>query len=93
VVGALLGWVAGWAKGAGRTLLIENMLVAVFGAFIGGDFLVAQLGGVATGDETFHLRSLGLSVAGAVLMLLALQLMRRMVGPMRASKAPAKRRY
>lgn len=72
--------------------MLENVLVAIFGAFIGGDFMVAQLDGVPAGGA-FHLRSLAMAIGGSVVMLLVLRLMRNRVGPMRASKPPARRRY
>ncbi len=76
----------------GRTVLIENMLVGVFGAFIGGDFIVAMFSGGVVNDKTFRIGSLGFAVAGAVAMLVMLRLMRGAVGPMRGSKSKAGRR-
>lgn len=92
VVGAVLGWASGLLMASGgRIVLIENVLVGVFGAYIGGDFVASMLNGGVVNDIDFSLRSLGLAIAGAVLMLLALCLMRRMVGPMKPSKAPRRR--
>lgn len=91
-VGALLGWISSlMMKGEGRIALIENLLVGVFGAFIGGDFVVSLMnkGVVATG---FSMGSLAFAVVGAVTMLLALKLMRGAVGPLRSGKRKARGR-
>jgi uncharacterized membrane protein YeaQ/YmgE (transglycosylase-associated protein family) len=73
-----------------RSTQIENILIGMFGAFIGGEFVSAQLSGaaVATG---FHMSSLALAIAGAVVMLL-LKLMRKVVGPMQKGKSNQKKR-
>ncbi|MFC5498041.1 GlsB/YeaQ/YmgE family stress response membrane protein [Caenimonas terrae] len=73
--------------------MIENVLVGMFGAFIGGDFVAAMISakGVVN-DKDFRLSSLGMAIAGAVVMLVLLRIMRRAVGPMRGSKSKAGRR-
>ena len=82
-----MGWAAGvMMKSGGRTLLVENVLVGVFGAFIGGDFIVAMLSHGVVNDKIFSMRSLACAVAGAVAMLLLLRLVRGAVGPLRAGK-------
>jgi uncharacterized membrane protein YeaQ/YmgE (transglycosylase-associated protein family) len=92
-VGALIGAVAALAMpGQGRTVLVENLLVGVFGAFIGGDFLVAMFNGGAVNDKVFHVGSLGMAIGGAVALLAVLRLMRGAVGPMRSSKSKAGQR-
>ena len=68
-------------------MLIENVLVGVFGAFVGGDFIVSSLNGGVVNDTDFKFSSLLMALAGAVVMLLALRLMRKLVGPMRAGKS------
>ena len=74
----------------GKVVLIEEMLVGVFGAFIGGDFMLSQLvGPKGTGSLV---QSLGLAAAGAVVMLVLLRTMRGMVGPMKNSKSRVKQR-
>ena len=66
------------------------MLVGVFGAFIGGDFIVSQIvGPTGTGSMV---QSLGLAAAGAGVMLMLLKLMRGVVGPMKNSKSRVKQR-
>jgi len=82
-----VGWAAGvMMKSGGTTLLVENVLVGVFGAFIGGDFIVAMLSHGVVNDKIFSMRSLAFAVAGAVAMLLLLRLVRGAVGPLRAGK-------
>ena len=75
---------------AGKITRIEEMLVGVFGAFIGGDFVLSQLVG-PTGTGSL-LQSLGLAAAGAAVMLVLLRVMRGAVGPMRNSKSRLKQR-
>ena len=73
--------------------MIENILVGVFGAFIGGDFVAAMISGAAVvNDKDFRVSSLAMAVGGAVVMLLVLRMMRGAVGPMRSSKSKAGRR-
>ena len=74
-----------------RSAQIENILIGMFGAFIGGEFVSAQISGaaVATG---FHLSSLMLAIVGAVVLLLLLKLMRKLVGPMQKGKSSQKKR-
>lgn len=74
-----------------RSTQIENILIGMFGAFIGGEFVSAQVSGaaVATG---FHVSSLGLAIAGAAVSLLLLKLMRKAVGPMKKGKSKQKKR-
>jgi uncharacterized membrane protein YeaQ/YmgE (transglycosylase-associated protein family) len=88
VVGAALGllW-ASMAAGGTNALRIENALVGIFGAFIGGEFVAAQLRS-ATAEPGFTVLALGLSVAGAIGMLVALAMLRKAVGP----QGPHKRR-
>ncbi|MDO9403827.1 MAG: hypothetical protein Q7T87_07355 [Polaromonas sp.] len=92
LVGAVLGGLACFfKKSAERSVMIENVAVGVFGAYIGGDFLSAMIPG-ATGLVTdFSMRSLGLAVASGTVFLLALGLMRRKVGPMHVTKGPRRR--
>jgi len=92
-VGGLVGWLAAmWGTG-GRVLLVESLLVGIFGAFIGGDFVASQLNGGVVDDKVFKGSSLGMAVAGAVVLLLMLGLMRRVVGPLRAGKPKARNRH
>lgn len=92
-VGAVIGWLASLVMaGGGRVVMIENIGVGVFGAFIGGDFLATMTGAVAANDTSFHMVSLLLAAGSALTMLLALKLMRSAVGPMKAGKSRARDR-
>ena len=92
-VGALVGGLAGLMVGGSRTEMIESVLVGVFGAFLGGDFLATMLNGGVVNDKDFKIASLMYAVLGAFILLLVLRLMRRMVGPMKASKTRQRDRY
>jgi uncharacterized membrane protein YeaQ/YmgE (transglycosylase-associated protein family) len=86
-VGALIGWLSVFLmKRDGRGALIENILVGVFGAFLGGDFLVSVMNKGVVNDKDFHIGSLGLAVAGAVVMVVVLGVMRGKVGQIKVSK-------
>lgn len=71
--------------------MIENVLVGMFGAFIGGDFIAAQFNGgvVAT---TFTLPGLVMAIGGAIVILVLLRIMRKLVGPQRNSKSTSRKR-
>ncbi|RYX95171.1 MAG: hypothetical protein EOO28_12200 [Comamonadaceae bacterium] len=91
-MGAVLGGLACvLRKSRERAVLIENVLVGVFGAYIGGDFLSTMIPGGNADASVFSMRSLGLSAAGSIALLLCLGLMRRKVGPMRPAKRPRRR--
>ena len=92
VVGVLLGGLACLlANTREKIIILENLGVGVFGAYIGGDFVASLLSHGATNDKTFSMGSLGLAVAGAVVSLVLLRLMRRAVGPMHQTKGPRRR--
>lgn len=103
-VGAVVGLAVGTMMGSdGKVLRIEDMLVGVFGAFIGGEFMPSVLaekvvvpatavGATATeaaASTGFSGAALLGGIAGAVVLLLLLRLMRRAVGPMRGRKSRA----
>lgn len=92
VVGALIGGLACLLmKISEKIIIIETVGVAVFGAYIGGDFVAALLSHGASNDKDFSAGSLGLAIAGSAVMLLALRLMRKAVGPQHQSKGPRRR--
>lgn len=92
-VGAAIGWLASlMMAGSGRVIVIENVLVGVFGAFIGGEFLATVTGMVGPKDTGFHFSALLLAAGAAVALLFVLRLMRGAVGPMRAGKSRARDR-
>jgi uncharacterized membrane protein YeaQ/YmgE (transglycosylase-associated protein family) len=91
-VGAIAGWLASRMMNVpARSAQIENILIGMFGAFIGGEFVSVQVNGaqVATG---FHLSSLMLSIVSAIALLLLLKLMRKVVGPMKKGRSNLKKR-
>jgi uncharacterized membrane protein YeaQ/YmgE (transglycosylase-associated protein family) len=91
-VGLLAATLSGGGDGGGRVALVENLLVGVFGAFIGGDFVAAMINGGVIDDKVFKVGSLAMAIAGAVVLLLMLRLMQRVVGPLRAGKAKPRHR-
>ena len=89
-MGAAIGWALGSVTGSkGGTMRIEDVLVGVFGAFIGGEFVSTLLQG-AKAAQTFGFKGLLAAVGTAVAMLLLLNLMRKAVGPLRSKKSPAR---
>jgi uncharacterized membrane protein YeaQ/YmgE (transglycosylase-associated protein family) len=91
-MGVLIGWLSTrMMTAATPTAVIENVLVGMFGAFIGGDFVAAQFNaGVVT--TQFTIGGLMFAVIGAIVILLLLKLMRKLVGPQRNSKSVARKR-
>ena len=91
-VGGLMGWISAlMASDAGRILMLESLAVGIFGAFIGGDFMVAMVTTGVVDPKFFSVRDLAFAVAGAAVMLVMLKLMRRAVGPLQAGKAKPRR--
>lgn len=75
----------------GTVSRIEEVLVGVFGAFIGGEFVADMLsGGKSTGQ--FSMTALATAIGGAVVLLMLLRVMRKAVGPLRSSRSPGARR-
>ena len=67
---------------------IEEVLVGIFGAFAGGEFLLSQFAPRAPAAAAdFSIVSVGLGIAGAIVMLVLLRVMRGAVGPLRNSKS------
>lgn len=97
----MVGWLAGAAaKNATPANRVEDVLVGVFGAFAGGEFLLAQFSAapppVVKGAEVaasggFSVAAVGMGIAGAIVMLMLLRMMRGAVGPMRNSKPRARK--
>jgi uncharacterized membrane protein YeaQ/YmgE (transglycosylase-associated protein family) len=87
-VGAAIGWLAGNMAGKQTHISrIEDVLVGVFGAFVGGSFLVSMVSGAPAPDAGFSVVSLFMAIVGGVTGLLLLGLMRRVVGPLKAGKS------
>jgi uncharacterized membrane protein YeaQ/YmgE (transglycosylase-associated protein family) len=87
VIGVVMGWLATVVGRQGDFIVrVESVLVGVFGAFVGGEFLASMLlqpapkgAGLTAGPVLF-------AVAGALVGLLLLHIMRRAVGPLKAGK-------
>ena len=76
IFGALAGWVASMIAGTNREQgWIENILVGIVGAFLGG-FLFSLLTGRPNVME-FNLGSFIVAVIGALVLLFILRLLRR----------------
>lgn len=70
VVGLLAGWLARWIVRDDRAGCIYTTIVGVVGAIVGG-WLMSTID--QDGVDDFSLRSIGVSVVGAVVFLLILQ--------------------
>lgn len=87
VLGGVIGLLAAGATGSTSFILrLENIGVGIFGAFIGGEFLVAMFAG-PNAAKGFNIFALFMAVVGAVVMLVLLALMRKAVGPLRSGKS------
>jgi uncharacterized membrane protein YeaQ/YmgE (transglycosylase-associated protein family) len=77
-LGIVLGLLA-WKMGGGhdKTKLIEDVLVGVFGAVVGGEILVPALVGQARAAEGIHFSTLAIGMTTAIVALVALHLFRR----------------
>lgn len=88
----MIGWLASqFLATKGRTTLIENIAVSIFGAFIGGDFIASSFADPGANASAFTFQALVISVVSALVMLALLALMRKAVGPMISTK-PTKRK-
>ncbi|MGM0564309.1 MAG: GlsB/YeaQ/YmgE family stress response membrane protein [Pseudomonadota bacterium] len=77
VMGGLVGWVASMIMGTdGRQGIILNVVVGVVGAMVGG-WLIGPLIGAGSINESFSVMSFTVSVIGAVILLTAISLLRR----------------
>jgi len=73
IFGALAGWIASKLAGTDASMgALANIVVGVIGAFIGG-YVMSSLG--KTGVTGFNLRSFGVAVLGAVLLLLIINVL------------------
>ncbi len=79
---------------SGKIVRIEDVLVGVFGAFIGGDFIPSMLADSGpTAAPQGAATSLIAGAAGAVVLLFILRAMRKSVGPLKNSKSRAVKRF
>lgn len=74
LIGLIAGWIAGMLVGGGGSGLIGNMIVGVIGAFVGG-FLFRSLD-ISVGGQFGPLIT---AVAGAVVLLYGIRLMRGII--------------
>ncbi|MBC7376571.1 MAG: hypothetical protein H7346_03940 [Burkholderiaceae bacterium] len=90
-IGAALGYAVGFIVGEPtRITRIEDILVGVFGAFVGAEFMSAMLRHKGDVEQGFSIK-LGLAVAGAVAALALLAWMRNSVGPIGGKKKKVRR--
>ncbi len=92
-IGAVLGFLMGTIKGGETTQImrIEEVLVGVFGAFLGAEFMSDMLRAKGDAVQGFGVK-FGLAVFGAVVFLGLLALMRRKVGPLKNGKKKSSNR-
>ena len=91
-IGAVAGWLAGVMMASkGIVQRLEEVSVGIFGAVVGAEITKAVfLGG--SPDTGVGAVGIATAVAGAVLFLALLKMMRGAVGPLRAGKSPSARR-
>ena len=78
VVGGLLGWVASMImRTDGQQGIFLNIVVGIVGAMIGGYFVSPFLGGSPITTGAFDLKSLVISLLGAIILLAIINLFRR----------------
>lgn len=77
VAGGLIGWVASMLMRTPEGILM-NVVVGIVGAFIGGWLLSPYFGGGTIDAQDFSLPSLVVSLLGAIILLAAVNLLRRL---------------
>jgi len=78
IAGALVGWVASRImKTSGRQGLIIDIVVGIVGALLAGYFLSPLLGVSTINQGNFSIPALLISLAGAVILLFLVRLVRR----------------
>jgi uncharacterized membrane protein YeaQ/YmgE (transglycosylase-associated protein family) len=91
-MGAMVGWLAGFVMGTtGKVMRLEELVVGAFGAVIGAEVLGLALH-AASPTPGFSGGGMAGAVAGAVVMLVLLKMMRTAVGPMQSRKGPGSRK-
>lgn len=90
-IGAALGWLSTRVGPSGdRIVLIETVVVGIFGSFIGGEFVGAFFR-EGTAEVVVSAGTVAMAAACSIAALAALALMRRAVGPLRSGKSKARR--
>ena len=78
LVGALVGWLASLLmKTDGQQGIILNVVVGIVGALIGGWLLSPMIGAGTLNQGDFSLKGLLVSLAGAIVLLFVINLVRR----------------
>ena len=78
VVGGLIGWAASVFMGTdGRQGIILNVIVGIVGAALGGWLFGAAFGTTTINQGNLSLGGIGVSLAGAVILIAILKLIRR----------------
>jgi uncharacterized membrane protein YeaQ/YmgE (transglycosylase-associated protein family) len=78
VVGGLVGWIASMImRTDAQQGILLNIVVGVVGAFLGGLLLAPVFGTGTINDNNFSVGSLLVSLAGAVILLAIVNLVRR----------------
>jgi uncharacterized membrane protein YeaQ/YmgE (transglycosylase-associated protein family) len=79
IVGAIVGWVANSLMGNREGLLV-NIIVGIVGAFVAGLVLTPLLGIGTINQSNFSLPAMLVSVGGAIILLVVLNVFRRQGG-------------
>jgi uncharacterized membrane protein YeaQ/YmgE (transglycosylase-associated protein family) len=78
IIGGLIGWIASMVmRTDAQQGVILNILVGIVGAFLGGLLLAPLFGTGTINDNNFSIGSLLVSLAGAVILLAIVNLIRR----------------
>jgi len=78
VVGGLIGWVASMLmRTDGQQGILLNIVVGIVGAFLGGWLLAPMFGAATINQNDFSAGGLAVSLAGAVILLAIVNLVRR----------------
>jgi uncharacterized membrane protein YeaQ/YmgE (transglycosylase-associated protein family) len=78
VVGGILGWLASIVmRTDGQQGIVLNVVVGIVGAFLAGFLLTPLLGGAPITSGSFDIRSLLVSLLGAIVLLAIVNLLRR----------------
>lgn len=78
VVGGLLGWVASMImRTDGQQGVLLNIVIGIVGAVLSGYFVTPFLGGAPITTGSFDMKSLVVSLIGALILLAIINLIRR----------------
>jgi uncharacterized membrane protein YeaQ/YmgE (transglycosylase-associated protein family) len=78
VVGGVIGWVASLVmRTDGQQGILLNVVVGIVGSLIAGWFISPLVGSATINQGDFSLAGLGVSLVGAILLLAAVNLLRK----------------